>query len=241
MTPSVWIIDDDKSIRWVLEKALSREGLPWRSFENAIDVQNALENETPAVLVSDVRMPGESGLSLLKKIKAAHPQVPVIVTFGYCFSNPAMRASSSFFRPWPSYMVNVIGSEPSVVLTVSGAAAAVAASGRGASAGRACSSPDSRPAAGRGPGAGQSTLMPASSMTFFHFAASLRISSVTLAGAPPTRVFAATRSDTTEPAWITAVTKPTLRSRALLARSSAALADSRPACTSTRATPDREV
>ena len=44
---NVWIVDDDRSIRWVLEKALSREGLPWRSFENAIDVQNALENETP--------------------------------------------------------------------------------------------------------------------------------------------------------------------------------------------------
>ena len=43
---NVWIVDDDRSIRWVLEKALSREGLPWRSFENAIDVQNALENET---------------------------------------------------------------------------------------------------------------------------------------------------------------------------------------------------
>ncbi|WP_156863646.1 nitrogen regulation protein NR(I) [Casimicrobium huifangae] len=89
---NVWIVDDDRSIRWVLEKALSREGLPWRSFENAIDVQNALENETPAVLVSDVRMPGESGLSLLKKIKAAHPQVPVIVMTAFSDLDTAVQA-----------------------------------------------------------------------------------------------------------------------------------------------------
>ena len=93
---NVWIVDDDRSIRWVLEKALSREGLPWRSFENAIDVQNALENETPAVLVSDVRMPGESGLSLLKKIKAAHPQVPVIVMTG--LSGRRVRISAETVR-----------------------------------------------------------------------------------------------------------------------------------------------
>ncbi len=89
---NVWIVDDDRSIRWVLEKALSREGLPWRSFENAIDVQNALDNETPAVLVSDVRMPGESGLSLLKKIKAAHPQVPVIVMTAFSDLDTAVQA-----------------------------------------------------------------------------------------------------------------------------------------------------
>ena len=89
---NVWIVDDDRSIRWVLEKALSREGLPWRSFENAIEVQNALENETPAVLVSDVRMPGESGLSLLKKIKAAHPQVPVIVMTAFSDLDTAVQA-----------------------------------------------------------------------------------------------------------------------------------------------------
>ena len=49
---NVWIVDDDRSIRWVLEKALSREGLPWRSFENAIDVQNALENETDERIIT---------------------------------------------------------------------------------------------------------------------------------------------------------------------------------------------
>ena len=88
----VWIVDDDRSIRWVLEKALTREGLPYRSFENARDVQIALDDETPSVLVSDVRMPGESGLSLLKKIKASHPQVPVIVMTAFSDLDTAVQA-----------------------------------------------------------------------------------------------------------------------------------------------------
>jgi two-component system, NtrC family, nitrogen regulation response regulator GlnG len=89
---NVWIVDDDRSIRWVLEKALTREGLPYRSFENARDVHAALEDEIPSVLVSDVRMPGESGLSLLKKIKAAHPQVPVIVMTAFSDLDTAVQA-----------------------------------------------------------------------------------------------------------------------------------------------------
>jgi two-component system, NtrC family, nitrogen regulation response regulator GlnG len=89
---NVWIVDDDRSIRWVLEKALTREGLPYRSFENARDVHAALDDETPSVLVSDVRMPGESGLTLLKKIKAAHPQVPVIVMTAFSDLDTAVQA-----------------------------------------------------------------------------------------------------------------------------------------------------
>jgi len=89
---NVWIVDDDRSIRWVLEKALSREGITYRSFDNALDVQRAIETETPSVLVSDVRMPGESGLSLLKKIKAAHPQVPVIVMTAFSDLDTAVQA-----------------------------------------------------------------------------------------------------------------------------------------------------
>ncbi|MGL4231363.1 MAG: response regulator, partial [Casimicrobium sp.] len=79
----VWIVDDDRSIRWVLEKALDREGIAHRSFETASEVRAAIEHDTPSVLVSDVRMPGESGLSLLKSIKASHPQMPVIVMTAY--------------------------------------------------------------------------------------------------------------------------------------------------------------
>ena len=89
---NVWIVDDDRSIRWVLEKALTREGIPYRSFDNARDVQDAIEDETPSVLVSDVRMPGESGLSLLKKIKAAHPTVPVIVMTAFSDLDTAVQA-----------------------------------------------------------------------------------------------------------------------------------------------------
>ena len=89
---NVWIVDDDRSIRWVLEKALTRENIPYRSFDNARDVQDAIEDETPSVLVSDVRMPGESGLSLLKKIKAAHPQVPVIVMTAFSDLDTAVQA-----------------------------------------------------------------------------------------------------------------------------------------------------
>ncbi len=89
---NVWIIDDDRSIRWVLEKALTREAIAHRSFENAMDAWRALETEQPSVIVSDVRMPGESGLTLLKKIKAAHPHIPVIIMTAYSDLDTAVQA-----------------------------------------------------------------------------------------------------------------------------------------------------
>ncbi len=64
---SVWVVDDDKSIRWVLEKALRRESMEVESFENSNDLLNALEERRPKVVISDIRMPGMDGLSLLKK------------------------------------------------------------------------------------------------------------------------------------------------------------------------------
>ena len=60
----IWIVDDDQSIRFVLEKALAREEFAVRSFTNARDVLNALDDDEPQVLVSDIRMPGGSGLGL---------------------------------------------------------------------------------------------------------------------------------------------------------------------------------
>ena len=75
----IWIVDDDESIRWVLEKALARENLATRSFSNARDAMEALKTSTPQVLVSDIRMPGESGLVLLQAVKAQHPGLPVII------------------------------------------------------------------------------------------------------------------------------------------------------------------
>ncbi|MEW6763891.1 MAG: nitrogen regulation protein NR(I) [Pseudomonadota bacterium] len=75
----IWIVDDDASIRWVLEKALARESLETRSFANARDALTAFETDTPQVLVSDIRMPGESGIDLLQAVKARHPGLPVII------------------------------------------------------------------------------------------------------------------------------------------------------------------
>ena len=75
----IWIVDDDASIRWVLEKALARESLETRSFANAREALAAFELETPQVLVSDIRMPGESGIDLLQAVKARHPGLPVII------------------------------------------------------------------------------------------------------------------------------------------------------------------
>ncbi|MCL1886870.1 MAG: nitrogen regulation protein NR(I) [Betaproteobacteria bacterium] len=75
----VWIVDDDDSIRWVLEKAIDRENMPYRSFSSAADVLTALDDEQPQVLISDIRMPGASGLELLQKVKSRFPAMPIII------------------------------------------------------------------------------------------------------------------------------------------------------------------
>jgi two-component system nitrogen regulation response regulator GlnG len=75
----IWIVDDDASIRWVLEKALARENLATRSFASGREALTAFESDSPQVLVSDIRMPGESGLDLLAAVKEKHPGLPVIV------------------------------------------------------------------------------------------------------------------------------------------------------------------
>ncbi|MEY3465452.1 MAG: nitrogen regulation protein NR(I) [Steroidobacteraceae bacterium] len=79
MRLQVWIVDDDASIRWVLERALQGGGLVPRSFESAETALEALRGETPDVLLTDIRMPGQSGLELLRKIRATRPRLPVIV------------------------------------------------------------------------------------------------------------------------------------------------------------------
>lgn len=79
----VWIVDDDQSIRWVLEKALARVQIPARTFAGADELLDALETEQPSVLVTDVRMPGKDGLTLLQEIKAGHANLPVIVMTAY--------------------------------------------------------------------------------------------------------------------------------------------------------------
>ncbi len=88
----IWIVDDDASIRWVLEKALARENLATKSFSNVRDAMAALEFETPQVLVSDIRMPGESGLDLLQTVKNAHPGLPVIIITAFSDLDSAVAA-----------------------------------------------------------------------------------------------------------------------------------------------------
>ena len=92
----IWIVDDDQSIRFVLEKALLRESLPTRSFTNPRDVLIALEGTTedtgPQILVSDIRMPGGSGLDLLEKVKAKYPALPVIIMTAYSDLDSAVSA-----------------------------------------------------------------------------------------------------------------------------------------------------
>ena len=92
VTRDVWIVDDDRSIRWVLEKALAREGIPHKTFASAYEVLQALAVSQPQVLVSDIRMPGESGISLLSKVKERCPQVPVIVMTAYSDLDSAVQA-----------------------------------------------------------------------------------------------------------------------------------------------------
>ena len=93
----IWIVDDDQSIRFVLEKALQREGLPCRSFTNPREVLQALEREEggPQVLVSDIRMPGGSGLDLLAQVKQRLPGLPVIIMTAYSDLDSAVSAFSS--------------------------------------------------------------------------------------------------------------------------------------------------
>jgi two-component system nitrogen regulation response regulator GlnG len=79
----VWIVDDDQSIRWVLEKSLTREMIPFKSFSNPNDVLDAFEKETPQMVISDIRMPRGNGISLLQQIKEEHPKLPVIIMTAY--------------------------------------------------------------------------------------------------------------------------------------------------------------
>ncbi len=88
----IWIVDDDQSIRFVLEKALTREEFVVRSFTNARDALAALDDDQPQVLVSDIRMPGGSGIDLLNKIKAKHRDLPVIIMTAYSDLDSAVSA-----------------------------------------------------------------------------------------------------------------------------------------------------
>ncbi|MDA1134206.1 MAG: nitrogen regulation protein NR(I) [Proteobacteria bacterium] len=80
---SVWILDDDKSIRWVFEKALAKAGLPFKTFSNTNEAINQFNHDKPSVILSDIRMPGESGLIFLTKVKEKFPHIPIIIMTAY--------------------------------------------------------------------------------------------------------------------------------------------------------------
>jgi two-component system, NtrC family, nitrogen regulation response regulator GlnG len=92
MTNPVWIIDDDRSIRWVFEKALEREGIAHKTFGAAQDALDRLPDESPQVVVSDIRMPGVSGLELMSQLKARLPATPIIIMTAYSDLESAVAA-----------------------------------------------------------------------------------------------------------------------------------------------------
>jgi two-component system nitrogen regulation response regulator GlnG len=88
----VWIIDDDRSIRWVFEKALTREGIVHRTFGSALEALDRVSQEAPQVVVSDIRMPGLSGLELMQQLRAKLPATPVIIMTAYSDLESAVAA-----------------------------------------------------------------------------------------------------------------------------------------------------
>jgi len=88
----IWVVDDDQSIRFVLEKALQREQFAVRTFSNPRDVIKALDEDAPQVLVSDIRMPGGSGIDLLAQVKERHPGLPVIIMTAFSDLDSAVSA-----------------------------------------------------------------------------------------------------------------------------------------------------
>jgi two-component system nitrogen regulation response regulator GlnG len=92
MDNNVWVIDDDKSIRWVLERALKKAELDVKLFESASIAMQALESDTPQVIITDVRMPGIDGFQFLENVQTQHPELPVIVMTAHSDLDNAVHA-----------------------------------------------------------------------------------------------------------------------------------------------------
>ena len=88
----IWIAEDDRSLRWVMEKALTRAGIGVRSFEKGEDVLSALVSDQPHAIVSDIKMPGIDGLAMLRRIKSSYADLPIIITTAHSDLDSAVSA-----------------------------------------------------------------------------------------------------------------------------------------------------
>ena len=79
LAKKIWILDDDKSIRWVLQKALEKNNFTVTSFSNSNEAINYFNHDLPDLIISDIKMPGESGLQFLEKVKTKFPNIPIII------------------------------------------------------------------------------------------------------------------------------------------------------------------
>ncbi len=111
---NVWIVDDDKSIRWVLERALSRSSMNVDVFADAESLLNRLETAVPDVIISDIRMPGIDGLEMLAKIVDKHPKLPVIITTAH---SDLDNAVSSYQRGAFEYLPKPFDIDDAVAMT----------------------------------------------------------------------------------------------------------------------------
>ena len=111
---NVWIVDDDKSIRWVLERALSRSSMNVDVFADAESLLNRLETAVPDVIISDIRMPGMDGLEMLAKIVDKHPKLPVIITTAH---SDLDNAVSSYQRGAFEYLPKPFDIDDAVAMT----------------------------------------------------------------------------------------------------------------------------
>ncbi|MEW5838536.1 MAG: nitrogen regulation protein NR(I) [Pseudomonadota bacterium] len=91
-TQDVWIVDDDASIRWVLDKSMRKAGMSTRVFESGDEVLSSLRKQQPAALLSDIRMPGMDGLELLREVRASYPDLPVVIMTAHSDLDSAVNA-----------------------------------------------------------------------------------------------------------------------------------------------------
>ena len=111
---SVWIVDDDRSIRWVLEKSLSKTGMNTETFDNGDDLLDRLSHVQPNAIISDIRMPGINGLDLLTAIQERHPQLPVIIMTAH---SDLESAVSSYSRGAFEYLPKPFDVDDAVAMT----------------------------------------------------------------------------------------------------------------------------